>query len=283
MPKKSILSFVGSHCPDETFEAAIEAVRNADAHLSVTVLDAVQPIHTYAYGLPYGGVGYTADWQADIEATGKRLQEKVKSTDTLLQSAGISYDITMDYCHLSLIEDGVSRRAAVSDIIVIPEQSGLDDDVQEQIISAALYHAPVGMMCGKDPFGAAVASDRAFIAWDSSLQAANAIHKALPLLVKTKAVHIGIFDPQETQNGDGEEPGADLATWLSRHGCTVTVHQYPSGGKEIATCIQNEATHLDADLIVMGAFHHLKLRQRIFGGTTQTMLKQTKFPVLLSH
>jgi len=63
----------------------------------------------------------------------------------------------------------------------------------------------------------------------------------------------------------------------------VNVQQYPSGDKEIGNCIVDRATEIGSDLVVMGAYGYSSLRQRIFGGTTRTLLKQTKLPVLFAH
>jgi nucleotide-binding universal stress UspA family protein len=130
---------------------------------------------------------------------------------------------------------------------------------------------------------AATKPSHAFIAWDSSKHAAVAVHNALPLLSLTDEVTVAVFDPVRNEGVDGEEPGADLASWLSRRGCKVNVEQYPSGGEEIATCIMKRAAEKGADLIVMGGYGHMKLKQQIFGGTTESMLQQRKVPVLIGH
>jgi nucleotide-binding universal stress UspA family protein len=33
----------------------------------------------------------------------------------------------------------------------------------------------------------------------------------------------------------------------------------------------------------MGGYGHMKLKQQIFGGTTESMLQQRKVPVLIGH
>jgi nucleotide-binding universal stress UspA family protein len=103
------------------------------------------------------------------------------------------------------------------------------------------------------------------------------------LIGENTKVTVGWFDPVMTEHLGGEDAGADISAKLSRHGCQVTLQQYPSGGKEIADGIKLRASELGADLIVMGAYGHAKLRERIFGGTTQSMLDQTKQTVLFAH
>jgi nucleotide-binding universal stress UspA family protein len=79
------------------------------------------------------------------------------------------------------------------------------------------------------------------------------------------------------------DPGIDVATWLSNHGCTVTVNQYSSGGQRVGACIPKRAVETGTDLIVMGGYGHSRLRETVFGGTTRTLLDQTDLPIFMAH
>ena len=81
----------------------------------------------------------------------------------------------------------------------------------------------------------------------------------------------------------GEEPGADVATYLSRHGVKVTVETLASGGNDPALVLQRHASDIAADLIVMGAYGHSRMRERLFGGTTQSMLENVGTPVFMAR
>jgi nucleotide-binding universal stress UspA family protein len=61
------------------------------------------------------------------------------------------------------------------------------------------------------------------------------------------------------------------------------VHRLPKEGKETADLLRRTAGDLGADLIVMGGFGHSRLRERIFGGTTTSMLKNVQVPALMAH
>jgi nucleotide-binding universal stress UspA family protein len=47
--------------------------------------------------------------------------------------------------------------------------------------------------------------------------------------------------------------------------------------------LQATAAEMDADLIVAGAHGHSRLKERIFGGVTRSLLAGTRFPLLMSH
>jgi len=70
---------------------------------------------------------------------------------------------------------------------------------------------------------------------------------------------------------------------LTHHGCNVVVQQYPSGGQDIADCLLHRAKEVGADLIVMGAYGHSRMRETIFGGTTRAMIEQGDQAVYLAH
>jgi nucleotide-binding universal stress UspA family protein len=79
-----------------------------------------------------------------------------------------------------------------------------------------------------------------------------------------------------------QEPGADLALNLARHGLDVTVKR--TGAQSgAADAILSYAADLDADLIVMGGYGHSRLRQMVMGGATRGILNSMTVPVLMSH
>ena len=78
--------------------------------------------------------------------------------------------------------------------------------------------------------------------------------------------------------------GAELAPHLSRHGAAVSVRNVAlSAGQDVAEAIRMAAAEFDADLIVCGAYKHSRLREWILGGVTQSLLKSSSRPLLMSH
>ena len=47
--------------------------------------------------------------------------------------------------------------------------------------------------------------------------------------------------------------------------------------------ILSRAFDLDADLLVMGAYGHARLRELVFGGATRHIAKHMTLPTLFSH
>ena len=53
--------------------------------------------------------------------------------------------------------------------------------------------------------------------------------------------------------------------------------------KSIADMLQARAREMRADLIVSGAYSHSRLKERLFGGVTRSLLEKAQFPLLMSH
>ncbi|HJS37769.1 MAG TPA: universal stress protein, partial [Burkholderiales bacterium] len=107
---------------------------------------------------------------------------------------------------------------------------------------------------------------RVLLAWNGSRESARAAFDALPFLTAAKEVEIFTVDPPENAMQSRDFCGAELAATLARHGIKTTVTSGSSDGHSVADALNRRATEIDAGLIVMGAYSHSRLRQRLFGG-----------------
>src|SRR5258708_1263018 len=71
---------------------------------------------------------------------------------------------------------------------------------------------------------------RILVGWNAGREATRAVADALPLLVRADAVEIFVVDRDGHFAGHGEEPGADVARHLARHGVRVEVLPLSSVG-----------------------------------------------------
>lgn len=124
--------------------------------------------------------------------------------------------------------------------------------------------------------------DHVVVAWNASREARRAITDALPFLVGARTVTILVVDPQKNPN-HGEEPGADVAQYLSRHGAEVVVEVVRSQGKPTANVILTCAERNASDLVVVGAYSRPRTTEAIFGGVTRSLLRDAAVPLLIAH
>lgn len=125
--------------------------------------------------------------------------------------------------------------------------------------------------------------DNILIAWDGSREAARAMADALPLLKRARFVGVDIVQPSGQQHAYAPE-GIDVAAWLDAHGVRASFSSTP---KHVTVgtgaTLLNRASDLHVDLLVMGAYGHSRMRERVFGGVTRTMLESMTVPVLMAH
>ena len=125
--------------------------------------------------------------------------------------------------------------------------------------------------------------ERVIVGWDASRKATRAINDALPLLTAAHSVTVVTIDPEFGPDGHGEIPGADLALHLARHGVKATIERTVSSGIGLGDVLLSRAADLAADLLVIGAYGHSRVRELLLGGVTRSILNNMTLPVLMSH
>lgn len=124
---------------------------------------------------------------------------------------------------------------------------------------------------------------RVMVAWDASRESARAVNDAMPLLEQAKTVTVLSVNPRPGVDRHGEEPGADIALHLARHGVKVDVQRTQVDEIDIGDTVLSRLADLSIDLLVMGAYGHSRLREVVLGGVTRTLLESMTVPVLMSH
>jgi len=176
----------------------------------------------------------------------------------------------------------VAVHAYYADLVVAarPERPGPMPDpglAQSLVLSSG---RPVVLF---PPNGAASRVRRVLVAWNATREAMRAVADALPLLGRAAAVEVFIVGHQRQRERHGQEPGADIARHLARHGAQVEVRRLSSEGKDVGHLLLSQAAAFRADLLVMGAYGHSTVREWMFGGVTRTVLYEAGLPVLMSR
>jgi nucleotide-binding universal stress UspA family protein len=121
------------------------------------------------------------------------------------------------------------------------------------------------------------------LCWNASRESARAASDAMPFLQAARKVIVLLVEPKSSDTGHGEEPGADVATWLARHGVTVVVQREVAADSDAGNVILSRAADYDVDLIVMGIYGHSRVREMVLGGVSRTLLATMTVPVLMAH
>lgn len=224
---------------------------------------------------------------ATIAALYEQADERMHQVGDAFQSACAKAGLSGEWRPVrtpggdSAVSALVSARSA--DLIVVRQPDRNSDEDQSTDIEALLFEGgrPVLFL---PPDGALAAPvQRVLIAWDGSREAARAAHDALPFLKAAKAVEIVVVDPHKLPDIDAPLAGTDIAACLSRHGVHVNVTTVSKGSGTTAEAIVSQVKASNADLLVMGAYTHQRLREWLFGGVTRAFLESAPVAVLMSR
>lgn len=189
-----------------------------------------------------------------------------------------------------LIDDeaggGISLHARTADLAVIGPAAVGGVDIAAHVIANA--GRPVLLVPAEG--GRATVGRRILVSWDGGREAARALQLALPLLKDADQVSIAVFEVASDEQKVADALAADPRSWLLRHGVASTLDVIPvdhhlrlSRRHEVGERLLSLADERDADLLVMGAYGHSRLRESILGGVTRTVLASMTLPVLMGH
>jgi nucleotide-binding universal stress UspA family protein len=278
MTFKTLLTVTGPDLGDDDLKLAATLCEEIDAHLAVLVvaLAAPPPIGRYAATI-------SDDWLRERQADEKRLQQRVAAVSALLASEAVSSDVSSEYAEEASADDVIGRRARYADIVILGPEMLSRGSLKDKAIEGTLFSSGKPLLLIPKGSTLTFKPKRILVAWDSRIEASNAVGSALDLLKMADEVRLTLVDPIEGEYGQGEEPGADAATYLARHGAKVTVDRLPSQDRTVADVLRQHARDTAADLLVMGAYGHSRLRERIFGGVTRSMIDEPPLPTLMAR
>ncbi len=255
-------------------EAAFSLAADHDAHLTGLGVRSVTQIPGYAASRipPQVFREVEARQEADVKAARKLF-------DSAAARAGWS-DRSGWLDGAGLPSDVVGLHARYTDLTVVGQQplTGADNP-EEGFADLLVMHSGRPVLVfphvgAKSPIGRHIV-----VAWNASREAARAVGDAMPLLESSDTVDILSIEPE----GIGDLPGADIAQHLARHGIKAEAKRSVANKVDAGDVLLNFVSDSGADLVVMGAYGHSRVREMIMGGVTRHMLEHMTVPVLMSH
>lgn len=275
---KTVLNILDVDNIKEDLATAIGYCQAQEAHLValVAALAPPPPIDEFA-------AIATEGWLQQRENDSATLAAKLAEVEAAIGKSGISGEAAQIYAEMAWLSSDIRRRALYSDFCLAGPGTLANEALRTCVMDGCLFEArkPV-LMCRKGQ-DMSQKPECVMVAWDSKVEASQSVHHALDILKAANNVHVVLVDPQVSGEKNGEEPGSDIATYLARHGANVTVDRLPSGGRSVAEVLTQHASGIQADLMVMGAYSHSRLRELVFGGTTRSLTETRPMSLFLAR
>jgi nucleotide-binding universal stress UspA family protein len=240
---------------------ALDLARANDGHVTLLI---DTPLDSYVTVDPFGGTYVAREALDTALADDDALAEAVTAQ---LQREDVPFDV-IQFEQRPL--DAMAAAAQLADVAIVSRSCGYAGDL------ALAVRCPVLALPDKAPLQVPVRN--ACIAWDGGDEAAVALRSVAPMLAGSGQVHVLTVAARESGF-----PSTEALRYLSRHGIKAELHQLERGNS-IEETLMTTAMQLEAELIVLGAFSHSRVRELLFGGVTRFFLDEKKSPpLLLAH
>lgn len=249
-----------------------------DAHLVGLAVTGISPFVFPVGGFDPGLPAITFPIDEMRAGAGRALD----SFDTMVRQTGVN-----KFERRRIDEEtgpGISLHARYADLVVISQSAAgqslprVRPDVPEYVLLNCAR--PVLVVPAARNQGAL--GKRVLAAWNGSADAVRAITSGIPTLRLADQVTLAVLNPDTDTYLHGNEPGADMALYLARHGVRVDVMAAGTesdSGAALLSC----AADCGVDLIVMGAYGHRRFREILLGGATRTVLRSSPVPLWMAH
>ena len=163
----------------------------------------------------------------------------------------------------------------VADLVVVsrPAKSG---GVADLFMNAALMNSLCPVLVLPQKVRRRIGK-RVVIGWNQSAEVARAVSAAIPILALADEVTI-------VSCGAENMPGpksTQLVSYLRHWG--IHAERVATRGRRIEPELLGAYKDAGGDLLIAGAYSHSRWRERIFGGTTEFLLRKARMPVLTLH
>ncbi len=264
----------------ERIEAAIRLAKRQDAGLTGIALALKSTISTYI------GIDIPASLtDAQQEIVQRAAESAVTKFEAACEKAGVKYTSKIDACSATKAPARLSFHARHADMSFLgqpnPDEPG--STFQEHLLEGVLFASGRPLYIVPYVGRPHVKIRKAVIAWDGGKKAVRAVNDAIPLLQGRSDAIVLVINPEERQGAHGDKPGQDIADHLERHGIKTKVDRLKMPEAQPDTLVLNYLADSGADLLIMGAYGHSRLREKAFGGVTNTILHQMTTPVLMSE
>lgn len=279
MSFKSVVTFVHDTTRDRhAIDTAAAVTAADDGHLTAVCLglDRTNP------GAYYAGAQAIALEQTLAIAQREAVQTE-REVQGILNASGVHFTTLPITTQIGALGPVVGDSALLQDLVVLPRPYCEGREIESVMtVEAALFRTRVPLLIVPDGHSGPIAPKRVVVGWNESHEALAAIRGAMPILQAADRVDLAVIDPPR-HGATRSDPGGALAEVLARNGVRCDVSVLARTMPRISDVLIRHIEDRNADMLVMGAYGHTRLREAILGGATRHMLELSEVPVLMAH
>ena len=279
MFKDILVPLTGTPGDADAIRAALALASAFDAHVAMLEMINLPMLSSGPWGLmPDVGL---VDIYRELRSRGARNVAELKAQ---LANEPVPTEVRLVESLYQEPHRVAAHCAHYADLAVLASSAGtVEPDLTHAYAGALLVESGRPVLAVPPGCQAPMPPRRIVAAWKPTREATRAFHDAMPFFKQAESVDILILNPRGGERGHGEQPGADIAMHLLRHGVRADVVVLPAGEETIGSEINRHASQTGANLLVAGGYGHSRLQEWALGGVTRELLEMAKLPVLFSH
>ena len=256
---------------DSRLQAALSLARACSAHLHLLQ---IVPVEAYTVVDTYGGTFVSGEIVEALEAQAAKVQSRLEQ-QLNKEDVAWSYDVST-----VPTLPGLLGNAAFSDLMFIGRQPRWHEFSRTgpSLLGELVYRARTPLCIPGDgvekfdPFGNAV------IAWNGTIESANAVRASVGLLKLASNVRVVRF----AEDKETAFPDTRLVEYLSRHGISTTLDERVVR-LDLVGDLMEYCGVFAADYLVMGGYSHSRAGEFLFGGVTRELVRACPISLVMGH
>jgi len=282
MAFKDILFQLDSY-PEPTSAAVVERgvwwARHLQATLTVLTVDIEIPVRSNKVADYL--IGLTDLAHAEEAKSHHQGQDLLALAATCALRGDVEFQPQAHRAHLYDVGEHVARMARTRDLCIVPLSGRFDE--QQGVVRTVVFGSGRPTLILDEAAVEARTSGcaRVVVAWDGGPSAARALGDSLPVLAKAEAVTVLTISGDKP--GVDDKMGLDVVRHLRSHGITAQAKALAAEQSSAGTAIERYVRQVDADLLVMGAYGHSRLRDFVLGGATEHLLHAPPTALWMAH